>query len=252
MTFLLSLLLLGADGPPKASPVPKAGNATVVKEDIPPTAGAVRITIVTSPKLTDDAVWSWDYPESETVVLVVEEANKLVVDVPMSPEVEYSFKWTSKEPKQKQNVVRTKVKAGKGPKPPPDPVDPVNPVDPAHPSPFDAPGIRSIFLYRDMDMLNYTPDQRAAILGFGMRDYLKKICATDAACAGGKGFTMIQVGVDMSLAPPLWRNAAARPANVGNDSPWMCVGNGKSGYEGPMPKTTAEIKKIFKDLGASE
>jgi len=255
---LLALLLLAftpvhADVPAKSSPVkapPKAGTATVVKEDIPPTEGAVRVTVVTSPKLTDDATYFWDvYPEDE-VTIVSEDANKIVFEVPMTPEVEYSVRWVAKEAKQKQQTVRTKVKAGHGPQPPPTPVDP--PVDPTKPSPFEAPGIRSIFYFRDMDMMNYTPDQRAAILGVPWREYLKRICADDTALASGKGFTMIQPGGDFSLAPALWKKAAERPTSLSADAPWMIVGNGKSGFEGPMPKTTAEIKKIFKDLGAVE
>lgn len=255
MTFLTLLSLVLCFAPPAVkSPAPKGdGSATVVTQEIPPTAGAFRVTIQTAPKLTDDALWSWDYPDDPAITPVSETANELVLEVPLTPQREFTVKWTAKEPKQKQVVLRTKVKAGKGPQPPPVPPGPTPiPPDPNKPSPFAAPGLRVMFLYRDMDTGRYSPEQRQMILSQDFRDYLNRVVADDPNCADGKGYMMLKVGANMVGAPDLWKNAAAIPATVPTDAPWLRVGNGTTGYDGPAPKTIAELKTILKSLGAAE
>jgi hypothetical protein len=251
---LISLaLFVGQPAEPQEKPkqkesttVVKAGKATTVVKEIPPVPARCVVTVATTPKLTDDAMFGWTVVPEENIKITTEEPNKLVFEVPTSPEVEYRVKWTAKEPKAKQQVVRVNVKAGKGPRPPPDPdVDPdVDPPQPDGKPLIEDPANRVLIIYETGDQTNYTQGQIGFMYSAEVRQYLSEKCPK---AANSNGWYMLDKDAVTTALPPAWGKAMARPRTK---LPWMIVSNPKGGWEGPVPEryedAFAKVKEFIK------
>lgn len=112
----------------------------------------------------------------------------------------------------------------------PEPDDP----EPA-PSPFTEPGLRVLIVYDNNSYLSYPTEQRAIIDGTPMRVWLNAITveyrALDDDAAGG-----------LTPTAKKWLQALARKRN---SLPWIIIGNGKTGYEGPLPATIQETQTLI-------
>lgn len=131
------------------------------------------------------------------------------------------------------------VSAGEGPQPPPVPIDPVTPA--TSDAPIAGPGFKALIVYDKTAVIS--AGQQSAIDGKTVRDYLESHCAKEGS---GKAYRIWPVQEDFTGAPAVWQDAMKRPhPNI----PWLVVSDGKTGFEGPLPKTIAETMTIFKKYG---
>lgn len=138
------------------------------------------------------------------------------------------------------------------PTPPPAPAPPPAPepspkVDPAPPAdvPIAADGLHVLVVYDAKTLSTLSEEQKAAIYGTDVRDYLRAHCPLTAT-NGQRGWQMWPDNADASGAPKLWRDAYARPRK---SLPWIIVSNGRAGYEGPLPATAADTLSLLKKFG---
>lgn len=118
-----------------------------------------------------------------------------------------------------------------------------------NPDPFGdvsaAGGLKVLLVYESADLSKYPATQVAAMTAGAVRDYLDTHCVT-APDGKTKAWRMWDQNVDASDESPLWQKAMKRPRK---SLPWLIVGNGKSGYEGPMPATADGLLKLLKTYG---
>lgn len=112
-------------------------------------------------------------------------------------------------------------------KPPVPPVDPVKP--PLNPSPFKEPGFRVMIVFESGKVLSI--GQHSAVYGKKVRDYLDEKCPVGVG--GLKDWRIFDQNDDLSAVEPIWKAALARERK---SVPWIVVGDGKVGYEGPIDK----------------
>jgi hypothetical protein len=128
---------------------------------------------------------------------------------------------------------------GPGPKPP-DPKPP-GPGPGPEPSPFPDPGVRVLVVYET--------GQEGALPRYVHTKAFAN--ALDNKCALGpdgktREWRIWDKDVNTSKAPKIWQDAMARPrASV----PWLLIGDGKTGYAGPLPKTAEEFDNLLKKVG---
>lgn len=141
-------------------------------------------------------------------------------------------------PFTKDNITRKTldVLARQGPRPPPD----VDPTPSAAPIPANGLHVLAVF----DDKRPVPEDVASVIYGETVRGVLDSKCAkfSDGRPAYRIWGSSTQV---VGKGEELWATAFARPRT---SVPWLIVSNGKSGYEGPMPRTdkdgTAEQKVL--------
>lgn len=119
---------------------------------------------------------------------------------------------------------------------------PDEPPPPDEAAPIPAPGLRVLIVFETSDQGRLTAGQRAAVFGQPVRDYL------DARCAVGpdgrsREYRIYDQNQSVAGESKLWQDAMARPRK---SVPWLVVSNGKAGYEGPLPATTAEFFDLVK------
>lgn len=149
------------------------------------------------------------------------------------------------------------VPPGPGPTPPapdppkPDPPKPDPPKpDPPQPEPAPIPvaGFRVLVVYETADLGKLTPGQRAIFSSRDVRDYLNATCVK-----GQDGRTpewrIYDKDTDMANESKVWRDAMTRALARATALPWCIVSNGKTGYEGPLPRTLQEAIDLLKKYG---
>jgi|ERR1051326_4586269 hypothetical protein len=129
------------------------------------------------------------------------------------------------------------------PNPPAPPVPPpIPPVPPSPPAPIPGVGFRVLIMY-DKDTL--TPEQQGIVFGRKVRDYLDSKCVV-----GADGKTpdrrIYPYGVDASGEAQWIRDVIQK--HPGQKS-WMVVSDGKTGYDGDLPKNADEAMAILTKIG---
>jgi hypothetical protein len=130
------------------------------------------------------------------------------------------------------------VECGNTPQPPP---TPPTPVDPEVPALIDGDGNKVLIVYEAMQTDSLTKAQYNAVFGKEMRDFLDSKCAVGSD-GKTKEWRIFDKDVDMKLSPPQWSKAMKRERK---SIPWIIISNGKTGYEGPLPATEAEIMSLL-------
>jgi hypothetical protein len=104
---------------------------------------------------------------------------------------------------------------------------------PVTPSPFSGDGVRVLVVYELDDVSSYSPEQMKTLYSKRLRTWAIENCAKDAS-----GAPEMRI-FDQHTAgqPEQWQKLLAKPRQA---MPWLIVGNGKKGYEGPLPATEAE------------
>lgn len=100
-----------------------------------------------------------------------------------------------------------------GPTPGPDPI----------PAPIPAEGLRVGIIYESADKARYTPKQLAVMASAELREYMR---------AKTVEYRIIDKDTPITDSP-LWKAVLDRPRT---DLPWLVISNGKTGFEGPLPK----------------
>lgn len=150
-----------------------------------------------------------------------------------------AFKADSETPLEAWRTVTvqgaTPVPPGPGPTPP----GPTPPTPPQPAPPIAGGGNRVLIVFESGDLPTYPSGQVAAMQGAELSDYLRAKTARDAENPQG-AFRIWDKDVTTKTA---WKDVLARPRA---SHPWVVISNGKTGFEGPLPKTGPEIMALLK------
>ncbi len=136
------------------------------------------------------------------------------------------------------------VPPGPDPKPP---IPPVPPVPPLPPAPIPDKGLRVLIVYETADLSKYDKGQQQIIYAKSVRDYLNSKCPVGAD-GKTKEWRMWDFDIAADGESKLWQDAFKRkPAR--DKLPWLIVSDGKSGYEGPLPATVADMLALLRKYG---
>lgn len=130
------------------------------------------------------------------------------------------------------------------PSPPPiPPIPPKPPVPPEPPAPIPGDGFRVMIIYDEKHLPSIPEDQQSIIYSQAVRDYLNAKCVMgpDGKTHEFRFWPHTTLGGEK-----IWQDALARPRSV---LPWLILSNGKSGYEGPLPKNVDEFMVLAKKYG---
>lgn len=131
------------------------------------------------------------------------------------------------------------------PKPPePKPPEPKPPEPKPDANPFPGTtGLHVLIVYEDMDKASYPPAQLASWTSQAFYDYMR-------AKGAGRNWRVFDKDTDASEDEMKWNAAMGRASvKAAGKLPWIMVGNGASGYEGPTPANTEELLKLLKRFG---
>jgi hypothetical protein len=139
-------------------------------------------------------------------------------------------------------IVSKRITVILGPTPAPEPEPkPDDPKPPPTPAPIPGDGLRVLIVYEQDDQAKYLPSQMAQLYSIVLRKWLNEVCAK--APNGQPEYRVLdeeaEVGPDSGK---LWIDAVKRPRQ---STPWLIVSNGKTGYEGPLPMTEADTRKLI-------
>jgi hypothetical protein len=136
-------------------------------------------------------------------------------------------------------------KPSPGPGPGPNPPDPNPPPDPDNPPPIPEAGLRVLIVYETGDGVGTPKVSRTQanqiLFSQSMRDWLDSVCVLGKD-GKRKEWRMFDQNINMDGADPIWQKAMKRPRD---SVPWLLISNGKTGWEGPLPKDGTEFKTLI-------
>lgn len=125
------------------------------------------------------------------------------------------------------------------PKPPkPDPL-------PDDTAPIKEPGLRVLIVYESKDLPKMPASQQAVLFDKDVREFLGQSCVK---AANVPEWRIVDQNVQVYGEQQVWKDALARPRK---SLPWVLISNGKSGYEGELPKTKAEFIELVRRYATS-
>lgn len=128
------------------------------------------------------------------------------------------------------------------PLPPPDPDDDPDDDDPQPtPPPISEPGFRVLIVYESGEMTKYPIETGTILAGGDVRKFLGANCVPGSN--GVPEYRIYDADMDTAHDSPLWQKAMKRPRS---QTPWVIISNGKTGFEGPLPKTPSEFLELCK------
>lgn len=146
----------------------------------------------------------------------------------------------NKEQNPPEEIDRVQVIAGDV-TPTPDP----KPDDPPTPAPLPGEGFRVLIVRETKDLSGLPASQVAIFSSTDVRNYLNQKTVLEG---NQRAYRIWDQDTDTSKESQHWQDAMKRPrASV----PWLLVSNGKDGYEGPLPKTVAEMMTLLKKFGGN-
>jgi len=270
--------LFGADPVKPADAIPKIVELSKVKADPPKASDPVLLDVgksrfylvedYTGPvtwELTGDSILLKEIDKPALVGMVQQgEAEPSYPEVPAGAVVLWGRKagtaelsaWGVVGGKPKKLLTKPFTVGGIIPPPippPPKPVDPVvpKPVDPVvpttDPSPFAEAGNRCLISF---DSANTTRPaaQNSILYGKAVRDLLNSVCVAgpanekDGAGNPMKEWRIYPANTDVSLVRPVFKNAFAKKGGAD----WIMLGNGTTGYSGPLPANETEALALIK------
>jgi hypothetical protein len=126
-----------------------------------------------------------------------------------------------------------------GTTPPDDDDDDPPPPEPEDESPFPGEGLRVLIVYELDELASYPSSQVNVLYSKELRVWAQQNCVKDSTGTAGLRILDQDTTAD---TPTQWTTAMARPRD---SMPWLIVGNGKTGYEGPLPQTLAETISLL-------
>lgn len=125
---------------------------------------------------------------------------------------------------------------------PPQPPQPPPPTPPQPPSPIVAQGLHVLIVYESSELSKYPAAQVNILYDQSLRSYLDSVTAV----AGPKSWHEYRIWdkdvVALGDSQP-WQDALKRPRTA---LPWIIIGNGTTGYEGPLPANVAATIELIK------
>jgi hypothetical protein len=142
-------------------------------------------------------------------------------------------------------VVGTPGPTPPGPTPPgPTPPGPTPPGP--TPSPIAAEGLHVLMLYESADLSTMPKEQLNAMRSAETMDYLNKTCPKEGSPAA-PAWRIWDKDLNASNEDQVWKNALGRAHPT---MPWIVLGSKeKGGFEGPLPKTQADLTALLKKYG---
>lgn len=132
------------------------------------------------------------------------------------------------------------------PTPTPDPKPPTpNPDDPVIAPPIPDAGFRVLILQNTADLTKLPPSQNAILTSGVMRAYLNSHCITGPD-GKLKEWRIWDAAGPFDAESQLWQTATKRKRD---SVPWIVISNGKTGFEGPLPKTIDETMTLLEKYG---
>lgn len=125
------------------------------------------------------------------------------------------------------------------PEPWPNPPPPPEP-EPLPPAPIPDAGFRVLIVYESADMTKYPIETQMILAGSDVREFLKSNCISED---GKPGFRIYDADIELGGDLEVWKKAMTRERK---SVPWVVISNGKTGYEGPLPKTPTEFLDLCK------
>jgi hypothetical protein len=86
------------------------------------------------------------------------------------------------------------------------------------------------------------PAQLAILFDQRVHELLNSKCVQDTEI-GRKAWNIWDADEKLEKAPKLWQDAMKRPRK---SVPWIMIGNGKTGYEGPLPENVDKTLELIK------
>lgn len=130
------------------------------------------------------------------------------------------------------------------PGPTPDPGPGPTP-GPDNPAPIPDAGFRVLMVYESAQLADYPSEQAALITSVRVRTYLNAKCVVGAD-GRTKEWRIWDKDIDASTDADLWKKALARKRA---SLPWLIISDGKTGYEGPLPKKLDELMSLLEKYG---
>jgi len=217
--------------------LPAFGQGVNVAIDGPATAtgGFALVGNVDNP----DAVlrWSVESPDGAHPLELLDSAGRPVLVFMSPPDGVYRVWLSGQVPVDGldpfSEILHTVTKGDSKPEPEPDDKD-VEPEPDGDSSPIATDKLHVLVVYESGDATSLTSDQRDIIYGAESRQALQSF-APDR-------FRIYDQDIDLEFAPKEFREAMG----VKRDSlPWLVMGNGKSGFSGPLDMTPAEFQKLL-------
>jgi len=117
------------------------------------------------------------------------------------------------------------------------------PSPPLPPTPIPVDGNRVLIVYSKDDLGKIPYDQELALGDKDLITYLNSHCAKgpDGKTPERRLWEASVQGVENESK--VWQDAFKRPRTA---SPWIIVSNGKTGFEGPLPKNSADTLALIK------
>jgi hypothetical protein len=140
-------------------------------------------------------------------------------------------------------------------KPAPDPTPGPGPGPTPNPDPFGPEGkskvgaalrFRCLIVYESSELGKMPPAQKAIIFTKDLRDYLNSTCVLGPD-GSTKEWRIYDKDVDMSGETAVWQGVMKRNHPT---IPWIVIGNGKTGFEGPLPATVEDTLALLKKYAA--
>jgi hypothetical protein len=112
-------------------------------------------------------------------------------------------------------------------------------------APIQEPGFRVLMVYESADLSQLSEAQKSVLYSTKIRQYLNAKCSKGA---DGKtpDYRIIDQDTDVSGDANWWQEAMKRERK---SLPWLVISNGKTGFEGPLPKSVDEALAVLKKYG---
>lgn len=129
-----------------------------------------------------------------------------------------------------------------GPGPGPDPKPPA-----PGPAPIPVDGFRALLVFEKTELNKLPASQLNAVYSEKVRAYLQSHCVASPD-GKTKEFRYYDQNDNLANDSKVWQDAFARPRTK---VPWIVLSNGKTGYEGPVPLTEAELLQLLTKYGGA-
>lgn len=128
---------------------------------------------------------------------------------------------------------------GPDPSPEPEPEPEPEPDDRFGPSPFAGDGLRAVIVYEYDDIPSYESGLVDQLYSENLRSWARANMAQ-----GAKGVDFRIFDKD-AIGESRWAELLQRERDA---MPWLIAGNGRRGYEGPLPSTEEETIRLLQEL----
>jgi hypothetical protein len=127
---------------------------------------------------------------------------------------------------------------------PPGPTPPGPTPEPDKVAPIAEPKLNVMIVEETSDRIHIPWDQIVAMQSTVWRQYVDSKSGLEPS--GAHHYRLVDKDDNMAKDAKKWSDAFARPRNT---TPWIIVSNGKTGYEGPLPKNLADLMTLIQKYG---